>query len=267
MEHPSIAVSAYLPRAARVRDRAEHHEQAIVRYSSGLADTPPGDMHGAILSRSGWHSVGERIGSLFFWVNKSCSTGEVTLAAADPRAEPAVDFRMLSDWRDLERLKGALRFGAATLAAAGMDGWRGPLFPASYSPRVARLAVPGPLAAMQRGALSGLMDAAGPLRTALIHGVVTLGVRLRDLLADDAALTDFVRRSVGGTWHPCGTCRMGAPDDRLAVCDGTGAVLGTEALGVCDASLMPTIPRANTNVPTIMIAEKISHHLRKLEDR
>ncbi|WP_342241661.1 GMC family oxidoreductase, partial [Inquilinus sp. OTU3971] len=79
MEHPSIAVAAYLPPPMRVRDRGEHHEQAIWRFSSGLNGLPQGDMHAAILSRSGWHSVGLRMGSLFFWVNKSCSRGFLTL--------------------------------------------------------------------------------------------------------------------------------------------------------------------------------------------
>ena len=69
-------------------------------------------------------------------------------------------------------------------------------------------------------------------------------------------------RSVGGTWHPSGTCRMGAANDPLAVTDSRGAVYGVEGLHVCDASLMPSIPCANTNVPTIMIAERVADALR-----
>jgi len=80
MEHPSIAVAAYLPPTSRNKNEHEHHEQAIWRYSSGLHGTPSGDMHAAILARSGWHSVGQRIGSLFFWVNKSYSRGAVSLS-------------------------------------------------------------------------------------------------------------------------------------------------------------------------------------------
>jgi 5-(hydroxymethyl)furfural/furfural oxidase len=105
MEHPSIAVSAFLPKSARTPFPDEHHEQAIVRFSSRLGGTVEGDMHGAILSRSGWHSIGYRLGTIFFWVNKSYSRGRVTLTSANPLDEPAVDFNMLSDSRDLERLK------------------------------------------------------------------------------------------------------------------------------------------------------------------
>jgi 5-(hydroxymethyl)furfural/furfural oxidase len=262
MEHPSIAVSAFLPRAARTPFPDEHHEQAVVRFSSGLPGTVPGDMHGAILSRSGWHSVGHRLGTIFFWVNKSYSRGRVKLTSANPLDEPAVDFKMLSDPRDLERLKLALRFGAETLADPLMARHRATALPTSYSPRVASVAVPGMWNAFQRGMLAALLDIAGPLRAWLVRRVVTQGVTLDRLLADDEELTRFVTRSVGGTWHASGTCRMGAADDPLAVCDARGAVLGVDGLYVCDASLMPSIPCANTNVPTIMIAERIADMLR-----
>lgn len=100
------------------------------------------------------------------------------------------------------------------------------------------------------------------MRPWLIHSVVTLGVKLEDLLADDAALTDFIGGSVGGVWHASGTCRMGAASDPLAVTDGTGRVRGLQGLRVCDASLMPSIPRANTNTPTLMMAERIADLIR-----
>jgi 5-(hydroxymethyl)furfural/furfural oxidase len=258
MEHPSIAVAAYLPPHMRVRDLAEHHEQAIWRFSSGLDGAPRGDMHGAILSRSGWHSVGSRLGSMFFWVNKSYSRGSVCLASANPKAEPNVDFRMLSDERDLSRLKLALRMGAEALCDPFMNGHRGTVFPSSYSPRVAKLAVPGTWNALQRGMLAGMLDMAGPLRSALVHSAITLGTTMNGLLGDDDALADFVKSHVGGTWHPSGTCRMGSADDPMAVTSPTGRVHGIEGLRVCDASLMPSIPCANTNLPTIMIAERVA---------
>ena len=258
MEHPSIAVSALLNREGRTAFPEEHHEQAIVRFSSGLADTVPCDMHGAILSRSGWHSIGYRLGTMFFWVNKSYSRGHLRLASSDPHDEPQVRFDMLSDGRDLERLKQALRFGAQTLSAPALSRECAVVFPSSYSPRVARVAMPGWINALQRGALSLLLDIAGPLRGLLIHGLVTQGVTLNKLLADDQALTEFVQRNVGGTWHPSGTCRMGRADDPLAVTTGDGRVIGVAGLRVCDASLMPSIPCANTNVPTLMIAERMA---------
>lgn len=258
MEHPSIAVSALLTTQGRTPHVDEHHEQAIVRFSSGLPGTVPGDMHGAILSRSGWHSVGYRLGTMFFWVNKSYSRGRVQVTSLDPLQEPDVRFSMLSEARDLQRLKQALRMGAETLSAPGLNPLRSVVFPSSYSPRVAKVAMPGRFNALQRGVLSLLLDIAGPLRGWVVRGLVTQGVTLDRLLADDRALSQFVRANVGGTWHPSGTCRMGRADDPQAVTLNDGRVIGVTGLRVCDASLMPAIPCANTNVPTIMIAERIA---------
>lgn len=74
-------------------------------------------------------------------------------------------------------------------------------------------------------------------------------------------LSSYVRENVRGYFHAVGTCRMGPDGDRAAVVDATGAVHGLECLYVCDASIMPTIPRANTNLTTIAVAERIAELL------
>ena len=74
-------------------------------------------------------------------------------------------------------------------------------------------------------------------------------------------LEGWVRESTGGYWHPVGTCRMGSADDPGAVVDATGRVHGVDGLVVADASIFPTIPRANTNLPTIGAAEYIASTL------
>jgi choline dehydrogenase len=62
-------------------------------------------------------------------------------------------------------------------------------------------------------------------------------------------------------FHPVGTCAMGAADDPLAVCDGTGRVRGLDRVFVADCSLMPVIPRANTNLPAVLVGELIADAL------
>ena len=101
---------------------------------------------------------------------------------------------------------------------------------------------------------------AGPatLRRFLVRSVISQGDTLGGLLADQDALEAFVRQSVTGIWHASGTCRMGAADDPMAVTDPAGRVMGVEGLRVVDASVMPEVPSANTNIPTIMIAEKMA---------
>ena len=66
------------------------------------------------------------------------------------------------------------------------------------------------------------------------------------------AAVDHVRTAARGFFHPVGTCAIGR------VVDGAGRVLGVEGLHVADASIMPTIPRANTNLTTIALAERLA---------
>ena len=61
---------------------------------------------------------------------------------------------------------------------------------------------------------------------------------------------------MSGSAHPVGTCRMGSADDPDAVVSPAGRVHKVGGLRVVDASIMPVIPRGNTNIPTTMLAEK-----------
>ena len=83
---------------------------------------------------------------------------------------------------------------------------------------------------------------------------------LRDLIG--AEITPSFDRPVAEYhvhyFHPVGTCAMGAAGDSLAVCDGAGRVRGLEGVIVADCSLMPVIPRANTNLPAVLVGELIA---------
>jgi choline dehydrogenase len=79
---------------------------------------------------------------------------------------------------------------------------------------------------------------------------------------DREALTEWVRSTVSTYHHPVGTCAMGPDPASGAVTDTHGSVHGIDGLTVADASIMPTIPTATPNVPTIMVAEHIARELR-----
>jgi choline dehydrogenase len=90
---------------------------------------------------------------------------------------------------------------------------------------------------------------------------VTHGARLGppdDVLTDDAAVAAWIRATAMTYHHPVGTCAMGLDPDEGAVVDPDGRVFGVTGLSVVDASVMPAPPSANTNIPTIMIAEHLA---------
>ena len=78
---------------------------------------------------------------------------------------------------------------------------------------------------------------------------------------DTAAIAASIASRVQSYHHPVGTCRMGPDPGSGAVVDARGHVHGIEHLLVADASIMPAIPSANTNLPTIMAAERIASWL------
>jgi len=81
-------------------------------------------------------------------------------------------------------------------------------------------------------------------------------------VASDAALMDFIRNNCSTLFHPVGTTKMGPANDAMAVVDQYCCVRGVEGLRVVDASVMPNIVRANTNLTCIMIGERGSDWLR-----
>jgi choline dehydrogenase len=89
------------------------------------------------------------------------------------------------------------------------------------------------------------------------------GIGLLDPAAadDPQALEAYIRSTVGGWYHASGTCRMGTDPDDGAVVDAHLAVHGVDALHVVDASVMPTVVRAPTNLSSIAIGERAAELL------
>ena len=82
-------------------------------------------------------------------------------------------------------------------------------------------------------------------------------------LADDDALDAWLLRNVSTQQHSSGTCKMGPADDPMAVVDQYCRVYGLDNLSVIDASVMPDVVRANTNVTTLMIAERLADWIKE----
>ncbi len=81
----------------------------------------------------------------------------------------------------------------------------------------------------------------------------------------DDELLDFAKKNGSTTYHLIGTCRMGPDTDPTAVVNDRLLVHGMEGLRIVDASIMPSMPSANTYATTLMIAEKASDFIRGRE--
>ena len=264
MDHPSISLSSFIRRGARMNGQTRRHVQVGLRYSSGLPGVPDGDMFVAVLSKSAWHAVGAQIGSMITFVNKTYSeTGQVKLGSRDPSAEPIVEFNLLSDRRDLDRLMSGFRKTAALQMSAPLAAVTDKPFPASYSDRVRRIGVVNAKNKVLTAIAATLMDGPAALRSYMIDTFVVEGFTFDQVMRDDEALEAFVRKAAIGVWHASCTCRMGRPDDPMAVVDAQGRVKGIQGLRVVDASIFPVVPCANTNFPTLMTAEKIAEAMQQ----
>jgi 5-(hydroxymethyl)furfural/furfural oxidase len=259
MDHPSISLSSFVRRGARMNDHTRRHIQMGLRYSSGLPGVPRGDMFVAALTKSAWHAVGEQIGSLLTFVNKTYSeTGQVKLASRDPAAEPVVEFNLLSDRRDLDRLMSGFRKMAGLQMSAPLKAVTDKPFPASYTDRVRKIGVVNAKNRILTSIAAAMMDGPAALRHYMIDTFVVEGFTFDQVMNDDDALEAFVRKAAIGVWHASCSCRMGRADDPMAVVDTQGRVRGVQGLRVVDASIFPVVPCANTNFPTLMAAEKIA---------
>lgn len=260
MDHPSVALASYIKPHARIdNSKSRRHLMVGLRYSSGIGGAPAGDMFAVAAHKSAWHAVGEQIGSYILFVNKTYSeTGYVKLTSKDWRAEPEVAFNLLSDSRDLDRLAQGVRKLAACYAGDAMGGATSDPFPASWGDKVRQIGAITTKNKIITAIAAKLLDGPAPLRRWLLNTFVMEGVTMRDVLEDEAAMTDFIQKTAVGVWHASCSCRMGADDDPMAVTDNQGRVRGVPGLRVCDASVFPVVPCANTNFPTIMTAEKIA---------
>ena len=219
-EHPRLSLILDLRAEAQSASiHARSVGQVCLRYSSGVPGTGVNDM---VISPNnllyGVGTLGLAHGGLGVAVMQAFSVGRVSLTTAAPEVDPAIDFCLLSDERDLLRLRDGVR-------------------------RLFALACHPAFRAITEAVHVG-MSGLGP-----------------DDVATDAQLEQCLLAECSEFWHACGTCRMGAANDPRSVVDPDCRVLGVERLRVVDASVMPEIPRANTHLTTVMIAEHMAARL------
>jgi 5-(hydroxymethyl)furfural/furfural oxidase len=255
MDHPSISLSSFVRRGARMNQHTRRHIQLGLRYS-WLPGVPKGDMFVAVLaSRPGMRSAGSLAAHFRQQDLLRDRAGE---SPARPGRGADCPVQPLSDRRDLDRLMSGFRKMAALQMSAPLKAVTDKPFPASYSDRVRKIGVVNAKNKVLTKIAAVLMDGPAALRSYVIDNFVVEGFTFDEVMGDDAALEAFVRKATIGVWHASCSCRMGRTDDPMAVVDTQGRVKGVQGLRVVDASIFPVVPCANTNFPVLMAAEKIA---------
>jgi 5-(hydroxymethyl)furfural/furfural oxidase len=256
-EHPGVNLGVFLKAGFRLPPNMRQI-WAGLRYSSGREGCPAGDMYINAHDQAAWHAIGKRLGLMMMWVNRSFSTGAITLRSADPSVRPDIDFNMCSDPRDLQRLMDGVRLLIRLQAHQAVRAACEEIFPISLSDKARQMQIYNRWNATQSAVGAWVMDLATPARKAMIKYMIADAPSMDELMHDDAACGEWIKGAVLGHWHVSCTNRMGDPEDPMAVTDPHGRVIGVAGLRVCDASVFPNVPCANTNVPTMMVGERMA---------
>lgn len=256
--HQLLQLVFHLRPEARAPEGVRGHTTSMYRYSSNLEGCPAKDMYIPFVANTGWHALGRRLSSLTPTVAKPMSRGRIALVNGEGGLRPLIEFNYQDDDRDRVRHMGAvLRATEMLLSPEVRPLWRSavPIFRMDRVGGFNRISAAN---AVRARALSALLDLIPAASRPVMSALTRRGIDIETLARDEEALAEFVRDSVTGPCHHVGTCRLGAADDPEAVVDMTGKVYGVDGLRVVDASVMPSVPRGNTNIPTTMVAEKIS---------
>ena len=254
--HPYLNLALTLPPRSRQDIEARHFAIAGVRLSSGFADCPPSDLLVFVIGRVSGRAWGPGLAMAGAALYAPCSRGSVMLSSPDVAVEPEVSFALMSDPRDAPRMLTAARFAESLLFESGVaDTFRDAFL---LPPFMA-------LDQFNRPGLAGALLAQGA-RLVLNAPAVVSRLTLNRMLKPGRWIGNRQRRmpmsdeeilsSVAPMGHVTSTCTIGRRDDPMAVVDSTCRVYGVENLRVVDASVMPRVPSANTNLTTIMIAER-----------
>jgi 5-(hydroxymethyl)furfural/furfural oxidase len=232
IDHPAVGFVVSLEPHARAPGPDSRHINCCVRYSSELVGAGRNDMIIFSLNLTGTDAAALRQGYLGVSVYQCFSRGELRVVSTDPLVQPEVDLGLLSDKRDLIRLRDGVRRLIELVRQPAFDHIAESIRPVSSMKGFAHIR---------------------PSQT----------LTLETLQSEHTALDDWLLASVSDAQHVVGSCRMGPPGDIRRVVDPCCRVVGIDGLRVIDASVMPTIPRANTHLPTLVVAEHMARRLRR----
>ena len=260
--HPYLHLALSLPRRARLPRHVRRFAIAGIRLSSGASGCPRGDLLLFMIGRVSPRAYGPDIAMLGAALYSPFSRGKVTLRDPDPGTPPQIEFGFFDDPRDPPRMIKAVRDAESLLLEPGVAATYHDAFLLPPVMSLHQFNRPGLRGASLAAAAKMVLNAPPVISRFLLQLALRPG-RWFANRRDHAPLQDAeILAAVAPMAHPIGTCRMGRPDDPDAVVDAACRVHGVGNLRVVDASVMPSIPSANTNLPTLMIAEKAARLIR-----
>lgn len=259
--HPVVYIAAHLPRPARQSPALRAAFVTALRASSNASGAASGDLNILVLNAASWHGTGANVGALAVCLMKPAARGTVRLDPADPWGNPRLTFLANASAADDQRLRAGVDIACSLMASEQVRGVRNEVFASGYSAVVRRLNGPGAISSVVSEVLAHLLDGPPALRRSVIRAGIARGGVSESRLGRERWKDALVRNRPIWTYHPVGTCAMGADNDDSTVVDPRGRVLGVDGLSVIDASIMPAIPRANTCLPVLMLAERAADWL------
>lgn len=207
-----------------------------------------------LISRSGPRTRDIGLGMIAVALYSPFSRGRVSLANGTGTVK--IDMALLEDSRDRERMITAVKIARDLMTDPLVQAVTNETFLLPPALPIKSLSQPGLKSDLFSLALSMLLDTNGSIRRFALGRRIGAG-RFLGALKDDGAFDELVVASATSMAHPAGTCALGS------VVDASTAVKGAERLFVADSSIIPKVPRANTHIPTVMVAEKAAFEIRK----
>jgi 5-(hydroxymethyl)furfural/furfural oxidase len=260
--HSLLHFAMTLDRSSRLSHGDRHYTMTSLRFSSGLEGCPAGDLFLYFIGRVSNRPFGTCMGMIAAALYAPFSRGSVTLRSREPDVPPLVAQRLLTDPRDAKRMVIAARFAERLIVDQALKGCFREVYLLPRDPPLRLINDSGAMGAVKALAATAVLRLPPPLRRAAIERSIAPGRLLahREL---HARLSDQeILAACGTMFHPSCTCAMGGEDDPMAVVDPTCRVYGVRGLRVADASIMPKVPSANTNIPILMIAERAADFIR-----
>jgi choline dehydrogenase-like flavoprotein len=261
--HPYLHIALTLPRRSRLAGHLRRFAIAGIRLSSHEPGAPAADLLLFLIGRVSPRRYGPDLAMFGAALYAPHSRGAVTLTSADVNIPPRIEFRMFDDPRDPPRMLKAARFAESLLLEPAVAGTYNDAFLLPPVMSLHQFNRPGVAGMVLATVAKAVLNAPPPLSRALIANAIRPGRWFANRNRRSALTDAELLGAAAPMAHPVGTCAIGRADNPMAVVDPACRVYGVGGLRVVDASVMPRVPSANTNLPTIMIAERVAEMIRK----